>query len=324
MKPIAPDTFAGFLNQLLNPVQWGAQARRDLSDGRYGHAALGLLGVVPGEGEAAGLLHGFIPAGESIAREGALEAQKIAAAHMANTAEAPALRTLVRPPTPPAGAASMPGMMDGLDQSLFARKPEYINPEIAPVAKPDLRGKGVPVDYENGKINAGLLDSALVRSGRAAAPQELYHGTSAPEPITAFRPSSKSINSTTFGDVNTERHGVFLSDNPSFSAEYGNRVDKYHADLSNTADVEHVKDKFVESLDPFSPEERPIWMLAKNTREPWNLFEGDVGKRFTSFLRNEGYDSARFPEATTTRAGGEVEGTTTVVLDPSRLRHVPR
>lgn len=140
-----PQPFGDHVQQALNAIGLGNPLPH-LYDAytqmKHGHPIGSLLSAAAAipllpEGDAArvgGLLHGFIPAGESVAREGALEAQRLAAAHMANTAEALPLRTLVKPPTPPAGAASMPGMMNGLDESLFTRKAPYVPP--APVPKP--------------------------------------------------------------------------------------------------------------------------------------------------------------------------------------------
>lgn len=142
-----PQPFGDHVQQALNALGFGNplphvwDAVKQMKSGHPIGSLLSMAAAVPfvPEGDAArlgGLLHGFIPAGESIARDGALEAQKLAAAHMANSAEAAPLRELVRPPTPPAGAATMPGMMDGLDQSLFTRQAPYVPPApAAPLLK---------------------------------------------------------------------------------------------------------------------------------------------------------------------------------------------
>jgi len=124
---------------LGNPLPHLYDAYTQMKGGHPLGSLLSMAAAVPmlPEGDAArvgGLLHGFIPAGESIARDGALEAQRLAAAHLANAAEARPLRTLVKPPTPPAGAASMPGMMNGLDESMFSRLPAAPAVDNSPAA----------------------------------------------------------------------------------------------------------------------------------------------------------------------------------------------
>jgi hypothetical protein len=48
-------------------------------------------------------------------------------------------------------------------------------------------------------------------------------------------------------------------------------------------------------LDPFGPD-RDLWIQAKHgTKAEWQLFENDLGKRFTNFLKAKGYDAAKAP-----------------------------
>jgi len=143
-----PQAFGDHVQQALNALGLGNplphlyDAYTQMKKGHPIGSLLSAAAAIPllpeaDAGRVAGLLHGFIPAGESVAREGALEAQRLAAAHMANTAEALPLRTLVKPPTPPAGASSMGGFMDGLDPELYTRKAPYVPP--APAPKPGKR-----------------------------------------------------------------------------------------------------------------------------------------------------------------------------------------
>lgn len=168
---------------------------------------------------------------------------------------------------------------------------------------------GIKGDEQVGGEDAGgtLGQSSAVR---------LYHGSK--QPIKGqFRASSKSVNTTTFGDVDTERTGVFFSDNPEFSAEYGD-VAAYDVSIESTAEVTRdlILD-FAETIDPFGPE-RDLHLLVKNTKS-WGMFEGEVGRRFVAYLQEQGYDSATFQEDLETEDGRNVESNTTVVFDPERI-----
>lgn len=153
----------------------------------------------------------------------------------------------------------------------------------------------------------------------------LYHGSTSPDPISRFRERSVSVNSTTFGDVQVERAGIFLSDSPEFAGQYGDHVHAYATRISNIADLDvgwatgtnDVRARFIESLDAF--EERELWVSARYAREPWQMFDGEVGRRFVAWLVEQGYDAARFSESLPSDEGG-VQGRTTVVFDPDNVR----
>jgi hypothetical protein len=151
-----------------------------------------------------------------------------------------------------------------------------------------------------------------------------YHGTDSTEvsPET-FRTVNKSINETTFGPVETIRHGVFLSSSEDFAKEFGHRVIRVKAKIKRTANVEEEQIDFINSLNPFG-RDRDLWVLAKNTKEPWGMFESELGERFVDFLKSKGYDSAEFQE--TMQSGlfsgedvKEFKSNTLVVFDPKSI-----
>ena len=147
-------------------------------------------------------------------------------------------------------------------------------------------------------------------------PLVVYHGTNAE--FNVFRPRSRSINTTTFGDVETERTGIFLSDNPEFSKQYGSRVMPLFASIQNPAEISRdlVLD-FAETIDPFGPD-RELHLLAKNSRG-WGLFEGELGRRFVAFLQERGHDGVTFSEDLETD-DGSVEGNTFVAFRPEQIK----
>ena len=146
----------------------------------------------------------------------------------------------------------------------------------------------------------------------------LYHGTNNEFPINEWQTTTKSENSTTFGIVQTTRHGIFLTNNPDFAKQYGRKLVTVKAKLNNTAQINpELKYQFVQSIDPFN--ERELWLAAKHSQHDWGLFEGQTGERFVQWLQRQGYDSATFPE---TIGDPEIEGKTTVVFNPQQLTPV--
>ena len=153
-----------------------------------------------------------------------------------------------------------------------------------------------------------------------------YHGTNSEFPISEFKSESKSVNDFgLLGPVETERSGIFLTSNKDFAAEYGKKVVPVKINWSKagkTADVPNAAQDFLESLDSFSDADKDVWNTTRWHQNDWEMFEGETGRRFVKFLKEQGYDSASFDEflpPTATRTGAEVGGETLVVFDPAIL-----
>lgn len=146
-----------------------------------------------------------------------------------------------------------------------------------------------------------------------------YHGTDANYNIKDIGDSKESWVSTNIGgNLKTTRHGIFLSDNPKFAEEFGENVFNLKANVKNTYPMNYnTKEDFADSID--SKKERKLWEEAKYSNHNWELFEGELGKRFVKFLKDKGYDSASFQEET---GSGESlkESNTLVVLDKKNLK----
>lgn len=135
-------------------------------------------------------------------------------------------------------------------------------------------------------------------------------------------------NSHTFGSYQSTRHGIFFSDNPDFAGLYG-KVGKYTLHVRRTLDFDADRMdtlyKFIDSLDAFSPAERPIWLSARNVVlghwQPWQLFEDELGAKFVAYLQSIGYDSVSFQEFNLDDDEQAHQSHTIVVLDP-KLVHV--
>lgn len=147
-------------------------------------------------------------------------------------------------------------------------------------------------------------------------PKIAYHGTTKGK-INKFNIPSQSHNNLGFlGNVETTRHGAFFSDNAEYSKTYGD-VNRYNLHIKNTYNIH--KDShldFADSLDAFGPH-RDTWIAAKNIKHHWQLFDGELGKHFTNWLKQNGHDSAHFKEYD--EKSGK-ESNTTVVLDSDNIK----
>lgn len=156
---------------------------------------------------------------------------------------------------------------------------------------------------------------AVDKHGR---PQVLYHGTNN-EGVSEFKNVSNSINTTTFGDVPTIRHGIFFSENKDFSKQYGKNVKPVYLSTKNPhINNQNTRIDFVDTIDPF--EDRDNWITAKHGREAWGLHENSVGEKFVNYLKEKGHDSHIFHENIEDVYGNEHEGTTHVVFNPHQIK----
>jgi len=199
--------------------------------------------------------------------------------------------------------------------------PEAITPPIAPEATPPSEPERILPE----------VTPAVEGEAPDVTPEEsliLYHGTDATFDISEFKEKGTGVTTTTFGQVETERHGIFLSESQEFASEYGENVTPLNVNVKNIAEVNTgdnpspVVRGFIDSLDPFSSD-RDLWLLAKNLKSGWAFFDGEIGARFTEYLKEQGYDSASFEEilpSESTKTGQEVEGRTVVVLDAKNIQ----
>ena len=154
---------------------------------------------------------------------------------------------------------------------------------------------------------------AVDESGR---PKVFYHGTN--NVFNTFNTVSNSVNSTTFGDVDTVRHGAFLTDNKDFAKQYGSKVNEVYLKLRTPHKFNNdTRHDFADSLDAF--DDRENWISAKHGRHTWGLHENDVGKKFVSYLKSKGHDSHIFHEDLET-PDGDFESNTHVVFHPNQIK----
>jgi hypothetical protein len=146
-----------------------------------------------------------------------------------------------------------------------------------------------------------------------------FHGTDADVSVNELTTLQPSVNSTTFGDVDTVRHGIFLSDNQNFAKQYGKNILEVSPNVKRTAKITPaLRDEFVDSLDAFK--ERDLWLLASHMTDDWGMFENEIGERFVRFLKGKGYDSAVFEEFIEDEFEKEFGGKTLVLFDKGQAR----
>src|SRR5690606_37143860 len=93
-------------------------------------------------------------------------------------------------------------------------------------------------------------------------PLVVYHGTRAGAPVQVFEAGRSAVNSTTFGDIQTTRAGIFFSDNCQVSEQFGDVVQAVYLRIENPAEVTRdLQLDFADTLDPHT--ERDMWLLAK-------------------------------------------------------------
>ena len=153
-----------------------------------------------------------------------------------------------------------------------------------------------------------------------------YHGSSSGVSDPTFIMGHTGSNSHTFGHYQSQRWGAFFSDNPDFSRMYGAPV-AYDLNVHHTCQLENDNTiwNFVQSFDPHDPEQRNLWQDAvaiMRSNRYWQLFEDEVGERFTAYLKELGYDSASFVEYSEDDHGTEHRSHSVVVLDPSLIKRV--
>lgn len=153
-----------------------------------------------------------------------------------------------------------------------------------------------------------------------------FHGDDRENP--RFRIGHTGRNAHTFGDYESTRYGIFLTDNPEFAKIYGS-VKQYRVNVSNTLKLPQGLSVFDDLVDQLANETdvtlaSDVWhslrTILYGSSPKWMLFEGAVGAKVVEFLKMRGYDSVLFQEANTNDEGDDVESNTLVVLDDHKIR----
>ena len=130
----------------------------------------------------------------------------------------------------------------------------------------------------------------------AKKPLTLYHATNGD--FSTFEPGRPTINSHTFGQYETKRHGIFATPNRKFSHEFidgskpGGNVMPVHMAIHHPFDLTQGPDSEVDDLAQHGI--NPRWVYSK--QNSWELFDGDDGANFVRGLKSAGYDGAYLHE----------------------------
>ena len=133
-------------------------------------------------------------------------------------------------------------------------------------------------------------------------PLVLYHATNSD--FNAFAVGRSTINSTTFGDIETSRQAIFASPDAKFAEGYlkdgaGQNVMPVYMSIQSPMDMregldgQHIRD-IVENADG-KIVDRDFYYL--NSDETWSLFDGEFGKNFVEAATKAGYDGAIITES---------------------------
>ena len=192
--------------------------------------------------------------------------------------------------------------------------------------------KGANVNNDGEKITATKqgVDNFWKWFGDSAAADEkgrplvLYHSTNSD--FDTFEPGRETINSTTFGDVETQRHGIFTSPDKKFSQEYlrkgeGQNVMQVYAAIQNPIDLrEGINGDDLNAIIAAHGDDGRLTHRDFNYVDPyetWTFFDGGFGARFVAAAKAAGFDGAIMLEA---GPDGNKPATTYVAFDANQVK----
>lgn len=155
-------------------------------------------------------------------------------------------------------------------------------------------------------------------------PLVLYHSTNAD--FNTFEPGRETINSTNFGDVETQRHGIFLTPDVKFSQEYlrqgeGQNVMQVYAALENPLDLrEGINESDLDAIIAAHGDDGKLTHRDFSYVDPyetWTFFDDEFGARFVAAAKAAGFDGAIMLEAGPNENKPAI---TYVAFDPSQLK----
>jgi hypothetical protein len=190
--------------------------------------------------------------------------------------------------------------------------------------------KGANVNSDGKQITATKqgVDNFWKWFGDSAAadakgrPLVLYHSTNSD--FAAFEPGRETVNSTTFGDVQTQRHGIFMSPDNKFSQEYlrkgeGQNVMQVYASMQNPIDLrEGINGDDLNAI--IEASDGKLNRRDFNYVDPyetWTFFDDEFGKNFTDAAKAAGFDGAIMLEA---GPEGNKPATTYVAFEPTQVK----
>ena len=151
-------------------------------------------------------------------------------------------------------------------------------------------------------------------------PRVMYHSTNGN--FDTFQPGRSTTNETTFGPMDTERHGIFVTPDVGFSEEYlrgreGANVMPVYIDVKFPADLtDGIPGDVITDIVENSDLTRADFYGIQRGNE-WEIFDGDFGKKVVEALKAAGYDGATLTELDRER---ENEHETWVAFSPTQIK----
>ncbi len=148
-------------------------------------------------------------------------------------------------------------------------------------------------------------------------PLVVYHATNGD--FESFTTGRKTINSHTFGNQETERHGIFATPDHEFAQDYfregdGKNVVPVHMSIKSPIDFsDGIPDHIVDEFDT-----KGINLKWIKPTQTWELFDGDEGKKFVEAAKELGYDGAIINE----EKGYDGNALSYVAFDPSQIKSI--
>lgn len=152
----------------------------------------------------------------------------------------------------------------------------------------------------------------------AGLPMTLYHATNGD--FDTFETGRPSITSTTFGDIETNRHAIFVSPDSAFAEEYlrkgsGQNVMPVYLDVKAPMDLRNNKAwDYVDELNN-NGFEGTRWPNLPDTRM-WEMFDDETGVAFVAAAKKAGYDGAIMYES----SAGDKMVEVWVAFDPTQVK----
>ncbi|MEJ8837644.1 GNAT family N-acetyltransferase [Ramlibacter sp. AN1133] len=152
------------------------------------------------------------------------------------------------------------------------------------------------------------------------SPRPMYHATNGDFGV--FETARATVNSTTFGPVETERHAIFVAPDVGFAEEHlrgvdGANVMPVYLDVKAPADLrDGVPGEVIsEIVARTSLRHSDFWHLRPT--DTWQLFDGDFGRQVVSALKDAGYDGAILTEV---NKAGTAEFEVWAAFEPQQVK----
>lgn len=166
------------------------------------------------------------------------------------------------------------------------------------------------------KLPEGKVD---VTKGRLS--DVLYHGTDASfDEMRVGQPTKRRM---MMGEYDTTSHGMFFTPDKKIAGEYGKNVGAYEVNVKNPLDFRDRKnDAIFNEFDRLIANDPNIDLKPGDPGfSEFMYFDGELGKKFTQFIKNKGFDGAKLTE-TSEFSKGNFD--TIVALDNAQVkRHNP-